>query len=215
MYATIRPIKRGMRRLTALGDVCSVDRYGNRVCGPSMSSTTVPVRGTIAYPSGGSVQPRPVPITPPWGGWNPTIGPGAAQPAWWARNGGYQGAGAPTQSAGINAQALAQMIQIYQTNPSALTASQWATLQQAGIIPSTLPYASASAVATTVNTTAPAVDDPNCVAAGCTGGPYPNCTCVASAATASTDFFSTQYGPLTGIEWLAVAVGGYLLSKRK
>jgi hypothetical protein len=106
------------------------------------------------------------------------------------------------------------MIQIYQTNPGALTASQWATLQQAGIIPSTLPYSSASAVATSVNTTATTTDDPNCVAAGCVGGPYPNCTCAAAAATA-TDFFSTQYGPLTGLEWLLVAAGGYLLLKRK
>jgi hypothetical protein len=47
---------------------------------------------------------------------------------------------------------LAQLQQIYQTNPSALTSQQWSQLQAAGTIPSTLPQSDASLVPTTGST---------------------------------------------------------------
>ena len=222
MYARVNV----QRRRRGMGDVCSVDRNGNRVCGPNPSGLGVTiarssplisgvraVKGTmlpstagnegnsfpvtafpVAYPNpspiltyGGSSTSQPQPITPPWGGWNKSY------------------------SGGMSTQALAQLIQIYNTNPTALSPAQWSQLQQAGIIPSTLPYSSASLVQTTSAPTvaASSVVDPQCVAAGMTGGPYPNCIPLASAT--GTDFFSTQYGPLTGLEWVGVAVAAYFL----
>lgn len=260
MYAFLVPNKKAWRRRPGMGDVCNVDRYGNRVCAPSPPQTIVstgrgaalniPVRPVgpafpvsplepiipatpytppqncywvgsgpaagracdprsmvaefgVSCQCGGSAPP-PTPQypsypTPPWGGWNPSYGSGS--------------------SSGISAQQLAQLIQIYQTNPTALTQSQWSQLQAAGIIPSTLPYSSASLIAPTTGTLATgsiatAGEDPMCLAAGMTGGPYPNCTPLTST-PAGTDFFSTTYGPLTGLEWLLVAGGAFLLFKRK
>lgn len=204
MYARVKPLQR--RR--GLGDVCSVDRLGNRVCGPNPSGFGMtiarPIQGTIRFSPISERVPVTPPIstianpqTPPWGGWNPVYSSGSG-------------------NAGITATQLAQLIQIYNSNPQALTASQWAQLQMAGIIPSTLPYSSASLVATSGPSTSPAVavNDPQCIAAGMTGGPYPNCS-PASSAGSITDFFSTQYGPLTGLAWLGVGFAAWLFFKHK
>jgi len=132
---------------------------------------------------------------------------------------------ATNPASSISATSLASILQIYNTNPAALTAAQWATLQQAGIIPSTLPYSSAGLLAPgggsggyTASPLSMAGDDPQCLALGMTGGPYPNCTPPAGTTTGAssiTDFLQTSYGPLTGLEWLLVGGGAYLLFFRK
>lgn len=65
------------------------------------------------------------------------------------------------------------------TNPSNLTAAEFAELQASGQIANTLPYSEASDIAlpggaSGQNTAS--VNDPNCLAEGEFGGPYPNCT---------------------------------------
>jgi|GEM_PF-2894832 len=110
--------------------------------------------------------------------------------------------------------ALAQAQATLQSNPGALTQAQWTLLQQNGIIASTLPYSSASQVATSsAPVSAPvSTDDPLCVAAGMTGGPYPNCT----AAVSATSFLSTAYYGFPLWMWLAGgAVGLYAFSGSK
>ncbi len=234
MYAILKPFKtqrrpglsgsraRAARRhsLGWLGDVCSVDVNGNRVCSSNPTANlgvpivgarivgveTLPVNNlrfrTPGFPGVTMAPTTPVtptsPYSPPWGGWNST-----------------------TTASTVPAEAIAQLLQLYQSNPCALSASQWAQLQQVGIIPSTLPQSSCSLVAGTTAgasaaTAASTYNDPECLALGMTGGPYPNCTPAAGTAAASpTDFLDTQYGPLTGLEWLLVAGGAYLLFKRK
>jgi len=66
------------------------------------------------------------------------------------QSGGYQSQFQNMQSGGMN---LAQLQQLAQTNPSALTTQQWAMLQAAGTVPSTLPYSSASQLSTAAPTT--------------------------------------------------------------
>jgi len=100
---------------------------------------------------------------------------------------------------GMNA---AQLEQLAQTNPAALTPAQLACLQASGTVASTLPYSSAASLATT-GSVAGAID-PQCVAAGMTGGPYPNCTALAAAAAPATSFDLTAlYGGLPLYAWLA------------
>ena len=100
---------------------------------------------------------------------------------------------------------LAQLQQLAQTNPAALTPQQFAALQSAGTIASTVPYSSAPQLATPA---AAGAIDPQCVAAGMTGGPYPNCTALPSAAGASLDFSQ----PYAGIPlWGWIAGGGLVL----
>jgi hypothetical protein len=223
MYATLVPARRQKQRtFRGLGDVCTVDVNNNRVCGPSPAGLGIAVLRPVSIAprisgGGGPVAwganpPRNIigivgvskpitpvtgtpayPIVPPVGGWNyGTV-------------------------SGVNATTMAQLIQQYNSNPASLTPEQWAQLQQAGVIPSTLPYSSASLVATGSNVgTAPVSGgtDPNCLAAGMTGGPYPNCTPAAATASSATDFLSTMYGPLTGLEWLIGAAAAYLLFMR-
>jgi hypothetical protein len=55
---------------------------------------------------------------------------------------------------------LAQAQAVYNSNPAALTQNQWALLQSAGIIPSTLPYTSASSLPTSQSTAAAAATAP-------------------------------------------------------
>lgn len=120
-----------------------------------------------------------------------------------------------------NPENLAQLEQLYQQNPSQLTSQQWQQLQAAGIIPSTLPQSEAGEVTPTGSTTAP---DPECLAIGMTGGPYPNCipsTAGATAATATTGTdigteLSTDVGGLPLYAWLLIGgVGLYLLVSKR
>lgn len=191
-----------------MGDVCTVDRYGNRVCGPSMSMgvvaptirvNPVPVRVTAPARSNvrlvnrnfiTSVAAARNPTLPPWGGWNPIVG----------------GQGATVQQTGIMATDLANLISIYQSNPAMLTQAQWTTLQNAGIIASTLPYSSASSLA-------PGAGLPG-AAASSSSGPYTP-TVSPDMSGGVSDFFSNQYGPLTGLEWIGVAAAAYFLFMRK
>jgi hypothetical protein len=154
-----------------------------------------PVRGSGGIP-GGSLR------------WHIPFGPPVSAPPSPAPPGGS-----------ISGLTLQQLLQIYNTNPSALTAAQWTELQQAGVIPSTLPYSSASLLPTSGSAVAAgnplssAGSDPQCLALGMAGGPYPNCS--PATAAVPTDFFSTQYGPLTGLEWVLVGGGAYFLFFRK
>jgi hypothetical protein len=207
MYATVPTRKSAWRRRRGMGDVCSVDRYGNRVCGPSVPGMSVvgPPIDVFAVPvNTGWLRTNPMPYpgvpvlklppvsvnVPPWGGWNSGT------------------------TSNLNSIQIASLIQIYNSNPAALTPQQWAQLQQAGVIPQGSVYGSSSSAPPVTSLTA---NDPQCVAVGQTGGPYPNCTPVTSsvAAPAATDFLSTDYGPLTGIEWIGLGIGAYFLFFRK
>jgi len=111
---------RGLGR--SLGDVCTVLQGGSRVCSPG---TPQPLPGWVAN---AGLAPNPGSLWPPGSGWTPRYRP--ASPGL-------------TQN-----QALAQAMSVYNTNPQNLTANQWALLQSAGVIPSTLPYSSAGQLAT-------------------------------------------------------------------
>jgi hypothetical protein len=104
-----------------------------------------------------------------------------------------------TISPGLDPLTLAQ--QTLQNNPSALTATQWQLLQNAGLVPGTLPYSSASLVGSGTST---AIDP-------ATGIPYSQE--VASAAPASTFDISAAlqntYAGLPLFVWLLIAGGGY------
>jgi len=119
MYVSLQP-SRKLRGLGRFGDVCSLDMYGNRVCGPSVPGLQVPLST-----SAGTA----IPYTP-----RPVI-----------------------------------------TYPQ---------------YPVTVPVSGTIAYPTTALPAAP-------------------------AASSTTDFFSTQYGPLTGLEWLLVTGGAYLLFFRR
>jgi hypothetical protein len=118
-----------------------------------------------------------------------------------------------------NSQALAAAQALLATNPSLLTPQQFQMLQQAGLVSNTLPYSSVSNINPTTpltgSTAATAsVNDPNCVAAGCTGGPYPNCTCAAATDETSSLDADVEGLPLYG--WLIIGgVGLYLLTRRR
>jgi hypothetical protein len=221
MYATLVPARRQKKRtFWGLGDVCTVDVNNNRVCGPSPAGLGIAVLRPL------SIAPRTATIMPAWGANPPRniIGIVGIQKPITPVNGTPAYPIVPPEGgwnygtvSGVNATTMAQLIQQYNSNPTSLTPQQWAQLQQAGVIPSTLPYSSASLVPTSSNAgTAPvsAGSDPNCVAAGMTGGPYPNCTPAAATASSATDFLSTMYGPLTGLEWLIGAGAAYLLFMR-
>lgn len=156
-----------------------------------------------------------------WQGWqsgqNQTLQTGSNN---W-QQGGWRGSqSGQNQSSQTNAQALATAQALLATNPSLLTQQQFTMLQQAGLISSTLPYSSVSQITPTTpaTTTTNATNDPNCVAAGCTGGPYPNCTC-AAAATSTSDIgtmLSTTYAGLPLYLWLIIGGGGlYFLTQKR
>ena len=111
-----------------LGDVCVVTAGGSRVCGADATA----ISGSLAQT-------------------NPNAVTGATMfattyPSYF-QNGGIQslrinpGSGPAVPSV---TSLLAQAQAVYNSNPAALTQNQWALLQSAGIIPSTLPYSSAS-----------------------------------------------------------------------
>lgn len=189
---------------------------------PATVATPVTIR-----PTWGSNPPRnvisPV-VNPSW----PQFGP--TSPSGWqtGQNGSGYGSwnaqGNPygsTPQNPNNSQALAAAQALLATNPSLLTQSQFTMLQQAGLVSNTLPYSSVSNITPTTpltsatTATTSAVNDPNCVAAGCTGGPYPNCTCAASATSSIGDTLSETVGGLPLYLWIAGAGLAFLLLRKK
>lgn len=240
----LRPSGRGVKRarsgrgfnLRGLGTISTqVGQslvFSPNPVGQAAPTRTAPVRGFIVQPSAvhnnlvmaspiSSIR-RYIPVTGPIattpiqvGGPYPVYG-GGAPPGWTA--GGSPYGSSPLNP--TNSQALAAAQALLATNPSFLTPQQFAMLQAAGLVSNTLPYSSVSQI-TPTNGIAPAlastVNDPNCIAAGCTGGPYPNCTCAATA-TSSTDIgtmLDTTYAGLPLYLWLIVGGGGlYLMTKK-
>ena len=124
----------------------------------------------------------------------------------------------PRRKIPTNSQALAAAQALLATNPSLLSQQQFQMLQAAGLVSNTLPYSSVSQITPTTPLTSStaAVNDPNCVAAGCTGGPYPNCVCPATAS--STDIgtvLSTTYAGLPLYLWLAIGGGALFFLTQK
>lgn len=126
-----------------LGDVCVVTAGGSRVCSADATS----VQGSLANmmqscsdvafppcPAGQYRPSGPAPCYTPSATClpMPKVGPTSI---------GVQNAiaAAPTVQ-----QLFQQALTVYNSNPAALTQNQWALLQSGGIIPSTLPYSSAS-----------------------------------------------------------------------
>ena len=146
---------------------------------------------------------------------SPGSGWGAGSTPWSAGNSPY---GSTPQNPN-NSQALAAAQALLATNPSLLTQQQFQMLQQAGLVSNTLPYSSVSSITPTSSTgsTTSTTNDPNCVAAGCTGGPYPNCTCAAAAATSDiSTTLDTTYAGLPLYLWLIIGAGGvFLFTKGK
>lgn len=192
----------------------------------------------ITVPTSSSPVATPYPIVGPvWGsnppGWQSTGGNGQTSgrrhrgngngnSGGWSgnqgnQNGGGWSAGNSPYGSQPNSQALAAAQALLQTNPSLLTQSQFNMLQQAGLVSSSLPYSSVSQITPTASASAPTlssgVNDPNCVAAGCTGGPYPNCTCAAASDTSALD---ATYAGLPLYMWIGGGLLAYLLvSKRR
>jgi hypothetical protein len=220
--------RRGKKRgLRGLGTISTPVGTSLVFSSNPIARTATPVRGTIAYPTR-----QPGSVTPVWGAYPPRaimpngpggIGPGAGAGSWAASQygGGWSAANNPygsTPQNPQNSQALAAAQALLASNPSLLTPQQFAMLQAAGLVSNTLPFSSASQIpsayasASAVST----VNDQNCIAAGCTGGPYPNCTCAAAAS--STDIgtmLDTTYGGLPLYLWLLIAGGGLFLLTSK
>lgn len=152
----------------------------------------VPVRPVgPAYPVGVTET-----IQPTWG---------ANPPRW---TGGW-GVNAPTTGTSLaTAQALLQ------SNPALLTASQWAQLQQAGLVASTVPYSSAGQVPGSSSGIDPA-----------TGQTYASELAAAQAGAAAaavpatgTDIgtmLSTPYAGLPLYLWLAIGGGAFFVFSKK
>jgi len=208
---------------------------GTLQVGPSISRAA-PVMRPVgpARPVGpGAFSHAPTPVTsptnPPWRG----RGGNGSQPAplqngqgWWQQNGqgggyggggGYSGGGNGgwTSDNPSSQNNLAQLLLQYQSNPSSLTAQQWAQLQAAGVIPSTVPYSNASLVNPT-SVSSSAIDP-------ATGVPYSTELAEAqelSATTASTSGISTALSTLYAGIPLYIWLGGgallfIVLSKRR
>ena len=105
---------------------------------------------------------------------------------------------------------LAQLTLLYQSNPASLTAQQWAQLQAAGVIASTVPYSDASLV-----TPSGALASPGSSAIDpATGVPYATELAAAqSGATSSAASSVIGYDPTTGsttifgVDWYWIAGG--------
>lgn len=205
---------------------------------PTLVFSSSPIAGTVApirnILSRATAAPVSVTIQPAWGSnpprniLAPIVNPSSptSQGSGWQSggNGGWNAQSNPwgsTPQNPNNSQALAAAQALLQTNPSLLTQQQFTMLQQAGLVSNTLPYSSVSNINPTSPLTgstavsATAVNDPNCVAAGCTGGPYPNCTC---PATATSDIGTTLSETVAGLPlylWLLIGGGGILLLTRK
>jgi hypothetical protein len=206
--------------------------YSSDPIGPN-AGLRKPARGWTPGPSPSFNTPVTI-VSPVWGNnppgpsWPPFNGSGGGM-AWsgW-QSGGQSGGGWSATSSPYgsspqnpnNSQALAAAQALLATNPALLSPQQFQMLQQAGLISNTLPYSSVSNINPTTPLTgstiaATAVNDPNCVAAGCTGGPYPNCTC---PATAGSDIGTTLSETVAGLPlylWLLIGGGGILLFTKR
>ena len=187
-----RPVRiRGLRR--GLGAVAT-PVAGSMILSSNPISQRIAVLPTFRRPV---MWPRPVgPSTPyPWSAGNSPYGSTPQN---------------PTGSQLATAQALLQ------TNPSLLNPTQWAMLQQAGLVANTVPYSSASQVTTgsgaiDPNTGQPYASELAAAQAGAidpsTGVPYSQ---EASGSSVGSSL-STVYGGLPLYAWLGLGVGAYLL----
>ena len=198
--------------------------------GRGMGLVSAPVAGGLVYGSSAVPVGRPAPYRP-IGGPVPivdpvrVVGPVAVGPSGWnppgwqqgppgsygSQNPWQNGGGSGWQNTGgqnslSNAQALQAAQALYSTNADLLSPQQWTLLQNAGIIPSTLPYSSAGLVntaATAASATSGAIDPT-------TGVPYATELAEASASSSSgLGALSTDYSGLPLYAWLLG--GGVLL----
>jgi hypothetical protein len=202
------------RRLRGLGDVCTMLASGNRVCGPTPTGLSAPLfdnanswlyrRYPIPIIPGPPISFSPTPSNvPAWPARYPVPLPPIRVTGWgtfpapgWGGN--YLGPPTPAPTDGSGGLNLAQIQQLANTNPGALTSAQWAILQSAGTIASTLPYSSASQLA--VAGQVPVSSDGS----------------VAPSSGLDLSVLSTLYGPLPLWAWLLVGGGGlWLLSGRR
>jgi hypothetical protein len=201
---------------------------GTLQLGPSLTtgvSRQMPYKGRpvvtpVTAPIVNPVNPIVGPISTTWGGnppgwqgkgsspiqtgggyWASQQGGGQGQQGGWGGNGGW------ASDNPANSNNLAQLTLQYQSNPSSLTAQQWAQLQAAGVIPSTVPYSNASLVNPT--STSSGIDP-------ATGVAYSTELAEAEAAAGTTaaassgisTALSTLYGGIPLYIWLG---GGVLL----
>lgn len=140
-------------RFRGLGDVCVVTAGGSRVCSADATATS----GSLAQ-----TNPNAVSRAARWSA-NMQI------PSFFQNggisNGLYINPGIPLPGGSAQPMpsvtgVLAQAQAIYNQNPAALTQNQWALLQSAGIIPSTLPYSSASSLPAAQSAAAAAATTP-------------------------------------------------------
>lgn len=113
---------------------------------------------------------------------------------------------------------LQAAIALLASNPCGLNPAQWSLLQNNGDVANTLPFSSACLISPTqqaaANDAAASGDDPQCVAAGMTGGPYPNCTAAAAGSLLTgIDFTSPTTWPWW--MWGGIGMGGYLAFRKK
>ncbi len=200
----------GLKGHRGLGDTAIVLANGSRVSGPSpvsrsnlrralpsvwMDRAQTAAGAASTAPSALPAAASPSPAAPLANrvGRRPQWGPDANQQDWQQNNWSN---GGQNQNGGLN---LAQLQSIAQTNPSSLTAQQWAQLQQAGTIPSTLPYSSASLLPTTAPI---GTVDTSTAVLSTTGLP------------SISDTLNTTYGPLPLWGWLAAGGALYLFMGR-
>ena len=180
--------------------IVSTEVNGAMVYGNPVSRISSPARGVPA---------RPI-VNPDQPGW-----PASAQrPTGWGGNPPQAGGGSYYQSGyGSGSQNnLAQLLLLYQSNPSSLTSAQWQQLQAAGAIPGTVPYSNASLV--NPSTSSNAIDPT-------TGIPYATelaetqaglTTTTAAASTSSIMGVDPTTGATTifGIDWYYLAAAAAL-----
>ena len=196
--------RRGVRGLGVLSvPVNGSLIYANPVISSRVSSPPVrqggPARPVINpdQPAAPIYQPQPQ----PWGGTPPQ-----------ATGGSFYGSGYQSPNNPTTQNNLAQLYQLYLSNPSSLTAPQWSQLQAAGVIPSTVPYSNAPLVNPAGSLSTSTAIDP------ATGVPYATELAAAQAA-ATTGSASSVIGtdPTTGattvfgIDWYWLAAGGLVL----
>jgi hypothetical protein len=177
-------------------------------------------------PATGPSTPSPWGATNPWGGNpDPNQFPGPGGPGWGGGGGGSYSGGSSTWGSSsswgsgnpnnpTSQNNLAQLVLLYQSNPSSLTQAQWQQLQAAGVIPSTVPYSNAALVNPQASsaTGAGAIDP-------ATGIPYATELATAEAGdTTATAATSSIFGvdpangasTIFGIDWYYVVGGGVL-----
>jgi len=120
-------------RFRGLGDVCVVTQGGSRVCSADATAT-----------SGSLAQTNPRAVTRA----NRMVNTGIPLQV--------STSGPLRMQVPTVANTLATAQSVYNSNPAALTQNQWALLQSAGVIPSTMPFTSASSLPASQSTAAAA-----------------------------------------------------------